>query len=259
MTYEHVLMATYGFQTGGAEVLASDLALYLRDKGKQVSMLATHGDHGPISDHLRSEGIPCYLVESEKRNPVSRRWRIFKLFRELRPDIFHAHHFALFQYCHPPARIACRSNCVVTEHTDFEYTRYPEYLKAAQYSATQADAITVVHEGMRESFTDRVVVDAAKVHTFENGVDVDVFRPLDSPSEFRSSIAASSDDTLIGFVGRLHHQKNVDGLIRAFRLTRDAFPRSRLVLVGDGPDEMELKALADAEGGLSSDPFPRTS
>ena len=54
------------------------------------------------------------------------------------------------------------------------------------------------------------------------------------------------------FVGRLADEKNVAGLIRAYRLYRDAGGQWGLVLVGQGPRREDLRALTAALG-LTSD------
>ena len=76
-------------------------------------------------------------------------------------------------------------------------------------------------------------------------------------------------DTVVAF-GRLHVSKGYDGLLSAFALVRADRPAARLLLIGVGPDEVQLRSLAedlglsiDAEGvkadiilpGLRSDPL----
>jgi glycosyltransferase involved in cell wall biosynthesis len=51
-------------------------------------------------------------------------------------------------------------------------------------------------------------------------------------------------DTVIGFVGRLHKQKGVDLLIRAFALLLRRSADYLLVVAGDGPQRGYLRALA---------------
>ena len=50
------------------------------------------------------------------------------------------------------------------------------------------------------------------------------------------------------FVGRLVERKGVDDLVKAFPLVRDAFPGTRLVIIGDGPERKQLEVLARSLG-----------
>lgn len=79
-------------------------------------------------------------------------------------------------------------------------------------------------------------VDQALLHLIPNGVDVDIFKPLrlrDGPIRQRFSIAAQAP--LVGFVGRLAHEKGSVDFLRAAMLVNHARPDVHFVLVGDGP------------------------
>ena len=56
------------------------------------------------------------------------------------------------------------------------------------------------------------------------------------------------DGRTILFVGRLAPQKNVPSLVRALTLVRQQRPDVRLVLVGEGPQRLELERLVDELG-----------
>ena len=63
-----------------------------------------------------------------------------------------------------------------------------------------------------------------------NGIDVDVYRPGLAP------IRHLRDEKLnILFVGRLEKRKGLGDLLRAYRAIKPRIPRSRLIIVGDGP------------------------
>jgi glycosyltransferase involved in cell wall biosynthesis len=85
-------------------------------------------------------------------------------------------------------------------------------------------------------------VPAERISRIPNGVEADRIR---AKASYRPS-----DPTVITYVGRLHQQKGVDTLLRAFgRLAvREAAVHVRLDVVGDGPLRGQLKALADELG-----------
>ena len=63
-----------------------------------------------------------------------------------------------------------------------------------------------------------------------NGIDLAVYRPGQAP------IRHLRDDNLnILFVGRLEKRKGLGDLLRAYRAIIERVPRSRLIIVGDGP------------------------
>lgn len=68
--------------------------------------------------------------------------------------------------------------------------------------------------------------------------------PGRSRAEVRAALGLSDDTPLVLCVARLHPQKDLPTLLRAWRRVVDAVPRARLVVVGDGPDRDALAALS---------------
>ncbi len=89
---------------------------------------------------------------------------------------------------------------------------------------------------------------ASKTVVIHNGVDVEAFN-LDIPmEEARRFLSIPEKGFVFGIVARLKKAKCHDVLIRAFRGVVDKFPETILAIVGDGPLEAELKALAKELG-----------
>jgi phosphatidylinositol alpha-mannosyltransferase len=68
------------------------------------------------------------------------------------------------------------------------------------------------------------------VRVIPNGIDVNTFKPGQTP------IRHLRDDSVnILFVGRLEKRKGLGDLLRAYELMHARVPKSRLIVVGDGP------------------------
>ncbi|MCX3286205.1 glycosyltransferase family 4 protein [Streptomyces sp. NEAU-H22] len=80
-----------------------------------------------------------------------------------------------------------------------------------------------------------------------NGIDVQRFRPADAGA-VRARLLPDGDPRapLVVCVGRLCRQKGQDVLLTAWESVLRRVPGARLVLVGDGPDQGRLRALAPA-------------
>jgi glycosyltransferase involved in cell wall biosynthesis len=76
-----------------------------------------------------------------------------------------------------------------------------------------------------------------------NGVDVERFSP--GPSSLRPQLGLTSDDLVIGFVGRLTRDKGLPELVAAFEVVASIEPRARLLLVGwfDAAEDSLLPGL----------------
>ncbi|MFT3780927.1 MAG: glycosyltransferase family 1 protein [Nibricoccus sp.] len=74
------------------------------------------------------------------------------------------------------------------------------------------------------------------------GVDARLFSPARRSEALRKSWGAAADDPVVINVGRMAPEKNLDLAVETFRAMRLINPRSKLVLVGDGPLRGPLQA-----------------
>ncbi len=72
------------------------------------------------------------------------------------------------------------------------------------------------------------------------GVDAQRFSPVHRSTALRASWAADSGTCVALCVGRLAPEKNLGAVVAAFEAMREHEPRTRLVLVGDGPERQRL-------------------
>ncbi len=82
-------------------------------------------------------------------------------------------------------------------------------------------------------------VDPDRIALWRRGVDTDRFAPSRLSDDWRRRVAGATDDeVVIGYVGRLAPEKQVEDL----RAIAD-LPRTRLVVVGDGPSRPVLERM----------------
>ena len=141
---------------------------------------------------------------------------------------------------------------VSSYHTDF--SRYTESYGVGMLRGFVANYIARFHKRSRRVYTPsepsrddlgRFGVDARKVEVWGRGVDTDVFNPSNWSGALRERLQVD-DDFVFLHVGRLAPEKNVELVIDAYRLYRDANvdSRSALVIAGDGPSAPALRERA---------------
>ncbi|MEZ6041367.1 MAG: glycosyltransferase family 4 protein [Planctomycetaceae bacterium] len=84
----------------------------------------------------------------------------------------------------------------------------------------------------------------AGLRVVPNGVDVNRFHP-------EVAVIDGSEDFTIGFVGSLKPWHGVESLITAFARFTEAYPESRLKIIGDGPMRDVLKATVEQSASTS--------
>jgi len=81
----------------------------------------------------------------------------------------------------------------------------------------------------------------------KNGYKNVSYVPLFSSVDCRKKMEKTHD---LLFVGRLNEEKGIFHLIRALKIVACARPSTRLLVVGDGPDEKKMKSVASRLGVL---------
>lgn len=90
-----------------------------------------------------------------------------------------------------------------------------------------------------------------------NGIELAPFDSTADPIDIRAAFGIPAGAPLIVGVGRLSREKGFDVLIRAFADVLNRFPEARLVLVGEGPEEENLRSMLP--GTALPEPERRTS
>jgi phosphatidylinositol alpha-1,6-mannosyltransferase len=92
---------------------------------------------------------------------------------------------------------------------------------------------------------------AGKTHVVSAGISTERFTPGDGGG-MRRALGIGAEDSVLLTIGRLDFRKGHDLVIRALPLLRAEFPRSRYLVVGEGPERGKLQALAREMGVAES-------
>lgn len=169
---------------------------------------------------------------------------------EFQPDILHSHHPFLLGDAALRAAWTRRLPLVFTHHTLYEqYTRYvpldSDALKrvAIQMATEYCNLCTHViapSESVAELLKQRCVT--TPITPIPTGIDVAAFAAGDG-ARFRERHAIGQDALVLGHVGRLASEKNLEFLARAagqFLATR---PEAKFVVVGSGDSETAIREI----------------
>ncbi len=103
-----------------------------------------------------------------------------------------------------------------------------------------ADALIAVSAALGERLVS-LGADPARVHVLRNGVDLALFRPPVDRAQARAVLGLGAAEPVLLSVGHLIERKGHDRVIAALTLLPDTV---QLLVVGEGPLEAELRALA---------------
>lgn len=111
------------------------------------------------------------------------------------------------------------------------------------YALRNADAIVTICEGLKGDIRRRGIPDS-KITVVPNAVNVDQFKLGQLPDPSLIKQFDLQGKLVLGFIGSFYAYEGLDILLQALPRILRRQPETRILLVGGGPCEMGLKALA---------------
>jgi PEP-CTERM/exosortase A-associated glycosyltransferase len=204
------------------------------------------------------DGVPG-LAEIELMGEITH--RIEQVVRRVRPHLLHAHSPILNAI--PALRVGWRLDIPVVyelralwedaavDHgaTREGSLRYRLSRSLESWVLRRADAITTICEGLRTDILARGIP-PGKVTVIPNAVDIEAFTAGRAPEPGLKERLGLQGSRVLGFIGSFYAYEGLAVLLRALPLMLARGADVRVLLVGGGRQETELKQLA-ADLGVS--------
>jgi len=185
--------------------------------------------------------------------------RLEEVAREVRPDIIHAHSPVLNAF--PAIKVARRLGIPVVyeirafwedaavDHgtTNEGSLRYRATRKLETRAIRQVDHVFAICEGLRADIVSRGTP-SDKVTVIPNAVDINSFNLARLPDPELQQKWGLAGKTVIGFIGSFYAYEGLDLLLDALPAIIEQKPDIRVLLVGGGPQETNLRLQAEKLG-----------
>ncbi len=199
-------------------------------------------DFDDFRNEIRSRDVPVFALEKRPGHDPGYYRRLWRLLRELRPQLIHTRTFAALDslWAALAAGVPARVHGEHGRDLD-DWEREPRRRRAVRRLTDPIiDHYIAVSDDIASCLRRHLKVSQERITRIYNGVDTRRFRPAESPARraFPPGFQ-ESDAVVIGTVGNLREVKNPEGLIRAFSLLCSSGgkgrERLRLVMIGEGP------------------------
>lgn len=232
----------YCLDTGGLERVMLNCIRQMHDQDYQhVVISLTHATE--FAAQLPSD-VAVYCLHKKPGADLAMHWRLWRLLREIQPDILHSYNLATLEY-HPVAWLAG-----VTGHLHAEHGRdisdpkgeNKKYQWLRRLISPFLHCYVAVSGELHQWLAEVVKIRASKNRLIYNGINLDRFVPQQQKTEPFTFI----------HVARLATVKDQHTLLQAI-----AFLRAKTTLpfqcwlVGDGPERQSLQQTA-ADLGLTA-------
>lgn len=227
----------------GAERQLTLLATDLAGRGATVVVFALNRG-GPFADVLRSAGVDVRVLGKRFRFDPLTYVRLRRDLRSFRPDFIQSFLFAANSYVRLPGIAPATAKVVVSERC-VDSWKSGWQLALDRRLIRRMHAMTANSESVARFYAD-VGVPRELIAVIPNAVQA----PGDARTrdDARAVLGLSSEDRVVGFVGRLAPQKRLKDLLWSFQLLHQIVPQAKLVLIGDGPERDRLAEIAVSFG-----------
>ncbi len=238
-----ILYVIDNMEFGGGERVFLQLASALRDHFK-VFVAASPG--GRFEEGLSGLGIRLIPVDMRKRpsfKPISELVRIIK---EKKITLVHSQGGRADFFARVAGKMARVPYIVSTvampvEGYDVGRWRKAVYIFLDRLTERYVDRFIVVSEVLKETLIKGHKIPPHKVLRIYNGIEIGRYRHDATYTDLRKEWGVPSHVPLIGAIGRLVWQKGLTHLLQAMPLVFQEYPDTRLILVGDGPLQEDLR------------------
>lgn len=244
----------YRFDIGGLENGLVNLLNRIPERRFRHAIVSLT-DHSDFRQRLMRDDVPLFSLHKPPGNSPVTLFKLWRLFRRLRPDIVHTRNLAALEAT-VPAALAGVPVRVHGEHgrdlDDLDGTNRRRQLIRRLYRPFVHQYITV-SEDLARYLRDKVRVLPSRIAQIMNGVDSSLFHPV---GQHRDPVPhpgfCGPEHFVIGTVGRMQGVKDQITLAKAFvrlvQIMPGAKERLRLVMIGEGPLRESVRGLLAGAG-----------
>lgn len=242
------MQITHDLNYGGLQRLVVDISKGL-DKSKYEVAVCVLREGGPLEEELLKEDIRIIKLP-HSNNSVDHLsfWKLYKIFKEEKPDIIHTHNTQPFIEGGIAALLA---GIPVKIHTDHgrQFPDKRRYMYAERIFSHFTNQIIAVSESLKDDISRYEGIRPDKIMVIPNGIDGGKYNiKIDKNKKRRELDIDNKYNIILGFVGRLSPEKGLIYLVKAMEAIVKEFPNVLLLIVGEGVLLEELKRESIALG-----------
>jgi len=239
---------------GGTEIQTLNLAEALIKAGHTVTVCCYYDSNDLIVNSFRVLGVEVILLRLERKTGLLKLlFTLRKFYNLIRPDIVHIQYLAPGLTSVIAARLSNIKIIFVTSHVAGSHIYGTKEKLMITIALLLSTKFICVSKGVENFWFGQLIrlnflLKMPRKHlTIYNGIDINLIQSqLDTvdKSNLRQSLGVSESALVVGIVGRLAPQKGHFFLLNAFQIFIKKHPNSRLIIIGQGPIEKNLKDLA---------------
>ena len=238
---------------GGSGVVATELGLKMAERGHEMHFITSSRPfritEGHPNIHFHEVKIDGYAVFKYPPYDIALANRIARVIEEEKLDLLHVHYAVPHAIAAALGKDMANSDIgvITTLHgTDVTILGHDPALKnTVRYGIDKSDMTTAVSESLRQD-TLSLIEPQKEILTIYNFIDEGKYRPVD-PGSLKDDLGIREDEKVIIHISNFRSVKRISDIIDSFKLLKQELD-SKLLLVGTGPEKLEMMEKAKREG-----------
>ncbi len=200
-------------------------------------------EKGPLSPKLEKQGIPVNLIYFKSRLHPQSLWEMARFLKRKNIHILHTHMYRP-NVSGSIAGYIAKTPILISNVHNVNHWDTKRQLLMDRFLNKLRDSVILVSEEVKRDYKEKTGIDDAKCAVIYNGVNIEDFRPKTEANNLKNKLGLDKDDIVLTCIGRLVPQKDHCTLLKAARILVNKYPKLKLLIVGSGNIEEELKAFA---------------
>jgi glycosyltransferase involved in cell wall biosynthesis len=207
-----------------------------------------------ITDKARARGLTFYEIEERGKLDLQVLHSLRDIVIRHGINIIHAHDYKSDLFAYLLRRQLCRHLILMSTAHAWVMVglRGAIYRRLDLWLMRRFDHLIAVSHATKDEMC-AAGVPSSLISVIHNGIDTKTWKPAQASPSLRKELGLDGAFPVIGYVGRIMPEKDLDTWLRAAALVSQKYPTARFVLVGEGKDSStldQLKRLA-AELGIA--------
>ncbi|MBZ8173244.1 N-acetyl-alpha-D-glucosaminyl L-malate synthase BshA [Staphylococcus cohnii] len=240
---------------GGSGIIATELGIKLAERGHDIHFITSNIPfriRKPLPNiTFHQVEVNQYAVFQYAPYDITLSTKIAEVINEYDLDLLHMHYAVPHAVCGILAKHMSGKDIKImtTLHgTDITVLGYDHSLKnAIKFGIEGSDIVTSVSKSLAEQTTDIIETDKAIIPIYnfvrENEFPTKHSMPTESDIKLKACYGIKPEEKVVIHVSNFRAVKRIDTVIETFAKIHQQLP-SKLILLGDGPQLMDMKTKA---------------
>lgn len=238
---------------GGSGVVATELGLKMAERGHEMHYITSSRPFRIPDVHpnilFHEVKIDGYAVFKYPPYDIALANRIAQVIVEEGLDLLHVHYAVPHAISAALAKDMAGSTIgvITTLHgTDVTILGHdPALRNTVRYGIEKSDYATAVSESLRQD-TLELIDPTKEIVTIYNFIDEERYRPV-NPGSLRQDLGIGDEEKVLIHISNFRSVKRIGDVIDSFNIIRQQV-NAKLLLVGIGPEQEEMKAKVKRDG-----------